>query len=123
VRGSLRFCVEAIRTAWALPQIEWGRRCEGPRTLVSRLRARGRQAERRSPEGRARLQRAIALWDRILLGEPSCYRRALLEISLDAGAAEEQLYMGLRIPGGPRSGHAWLGSAAPAERYDVLLDM
>jgi hypothetical protein len=119
----VQFCFDAIRTALAVPQIELGRRCEGPKSLVARLRAQGRLAMRRGPEDRARLQRVIALWDRILPGEASCYRRALLEIRLDAGAAEEQLHMGLRVPGGPRSGHAWLGSGAPAERYDVQLDM
>jgi hypothetical protein len=119
----VQFCFEAIRTALAVPQIEFGRHCEGPKSLVTRLRAQGRLAMRRGPEDRARLQRAIALVDRILPGETSCYRRALLEIRLDAGAAEEQLHMRLRVPGGPRSGHAWLGSAAPAERYDVQLDM
>jgi hypothetical protein len=119
----LQLCLEAVRTALVLPQVELGRHLEGPKTLVDRLRARGRLAARRGPEERARLQRVIALCDRILPGEPSCYRRALLEIRLDAGAAEEELHMGLRVPGGPRSGHAWLGSAAPAERYDVQLDM
>jgi hypothetical protein len=123
LRGQLQFCFEAIRTALAVPQVELGRRSEGPKSLVTRLRAQGRLAARRHAEDRIRLQRAIALVDRLLPGEPSCYRRALLEIRLDAGAAEEALHLGLRVPGGPRSGHAWLGSAAPAERYDVLLDM
>jgi hypothetical protein len=119
----LQFLFEAVRAGLALPQVEWGRHAEGPRSLVGKLRGRGRREPRRGPEARARLQRAIALWDRVLPGQPSCYRRALLEIRLDAGAAEEQLHLGLRVPGGPRSGHAWLGADAPSETYDVQLDM
>jgi hypothetical protein len=67
----------------------------------------------------------IAVVDRWLPGEPSCYRRVLLEMTLDAGAAEETLHMGLRVPGGPRSGHAWLGGSGEAAgvSYDVQFDM
>jgi hypothetical protein len=122
---------ELARVAARLPAVEWGRRAEGPEPLVRRLRDRGRGARRRTPEDRARLQRVIAAVDRWLPGESSCYRRVLLELSLDAGAAEEPMHLGLRVPGGPRSGHAWLGAggagadaAVPASRtYDVQLDM
>ena len=73
---------------------------------------------------RARLQRVIAAIDARLPGDPSCYRRALLEICLDAGAAEEPLHMGLKVPGGHRTGHAWLGgSPAPVGAYDVQVDI
>jgi hypothetical protein len=68
----------------------------------------------------------IALVDRVLPGEPNCLRRALLEIALDAGAAEEPLHLGLKVPGGPRSGHAWLASwpdAANASAYDAVLEV
>ena len=116
---------ELARVARALPLVEWGRRTRGPEPLVARLRDRGRRASRRSPEARADLRRVIAAVDRLLPGQPSCYRRALLEIGLDAGAAEEPLHLGLRVPGGPRSGHAWLGGdpSGPGRDYDVQLDM
>src|SRR5262245_36749623 len=130
---------ELARVAARLPAVEWGRRAQGPEPLVRRLRERGRAARRRTPEDRARLQRVIAAVDRWLRwlrwlrwplgGGASCYRRALLEMSLDAGAAEEPLHLGLRVPGGPRSGHAWLGAAgadpvaAGTGTYDVQVDM
>jgi len=90
---------------------------------VAAARARGRIAMRRSADGRRDLRAAIDLVDRLLPGDPNCYRRALLEIGLDAGAAEEPLHLGLRVPGGPRSGHAWLGSGDPRGTYDVQVDI
>ena len=107
-----------------LPEVEWRRVKEGPAAAVPKLRARGSAAPRRTPEDRAQLRRLIALVDRFFPGEPNCYRRALLEMSLDAGAAEEPLHLGLKVPGGPRSGHAWLGtSGALPGAYDVQVDI
>jgi len=40
----------------------------------------------------------------------NCYRRALLEMSLDRGAAQESLVLGLSVQGGRLDGHAWLES-------------
>lgn len=121
VAGALR---DLLRIGIQLPAIEWRRRTEGPGSLVPWLRVRGRSAERRSPEERVRLRRWITLVDRLIPGPPNCYRRALLEIALDAGAAEEPLHMGLKVPGGPRSGHAWLGSdGTSVGNYDVQFDI
>jgi hypothetical protein len=124
---ALTLLAELVRVARMLPAVERGRRAEGPEPLVERLRARGRGQARRGPDARADLRRVIAAVDRCLPGEPSCYRRALLEMGLDAGAAGEPLRMGLRVPGGPRSGHAWLGGGAgdpdAGGPYDVQLDM
>jgi hypothetical protein len=107
-----------------LPEVEWRRLNEGPGRAVAKLRARGHSARRRAGDDRQRLRRLIAIVDRFWPGEPNCYRRALLEMSLDAGAAEEQLHLGLKVPGGPRSGHAWLGtSAALPVAYDVQVDI
>lgn len=108
-----------------LPEVEWRRRTEGPAPAVKKLRAHGRGQKRRSADERTRLRRLIAIVDRVLPGEPNCYRRALLEMSLDAGAAEEPLHLGLKVPGGPRSGHAWLGiaGASPSDAYDVQVDI
>jgi len=119
---------DLVRVLGVLPAVEWGRRREGPGPLVERLRSRGRRARRRAPDAHEDLRRIIRVVDRCLPGEPSCYRRALLEMSLDAGAAEAPLRLGLRVPGGPRSGHAWLGDAGhpveePGGPYDVQLDM
>ena len=62
----------------------------------------------------------IGIIDRAFPSGPNCYRRVLVEIAMDAGAAEEDLHIGLRAHGGPKSGHAWLGSeGTAAERYDA----
>jgi len=115
---------ELGRVLIALPGIEVARWSHGPAAFVPRLRPHGRGGGARTPEGRTLLQRVIAAVDARLPGEPNCYRRALLESSLDAGAAEEPLRMGLKLPGGPRSGHAWLGGSADADRgYDVRVEI
>jgi hypothetical protein len=116
---------EALRVAILLPRVELGRHRKGPGPLVEELRERGRRGPRRSVPHRIGLRRVIGLIDRILPGEPSCYRRTLLEIGLDAGAAQEPLHMGIRVPGAPRSGHAWLGDsgASPGTTYDVQFDI
>jgi hypothetical protein len=116
---------DVLRLAVALPAVELRRYREGPGPLVARLRARGQRAFARSPAERERLRRIIAAVDARLPGQPSCYRRSLLEMALDKGAAFEPLSMGLRVPGGPRSGHAWLGvdPVAPSQPYDVQFDM
>src|SRR5665213_276372 len=116
VSGFLR---DILGVLMAVPRVEWGRRHEGPLPLTARLRLRGRQAPSRSEGGRIRLRQIIRAIDARLPGRPSCYRRALLEMSLDADAADEPLHMGLRAHGGPQSGHAWFGSAEmPPESYD-----
>jgi hypothetical protein len=52
----------------------------------------------------------------------NCYRRALLAIALDAGAAQDPLVLGLDARGGPASGHAWLGERRGREEpYPVEL--
>jgi Transglutaminase-like superfamily len=115
---------DLARVLLALPVVELARGTEGPASLVRRLRQRGSQRQRRDVRGRANLQRLISAVDARLPGSPSCYRRALLEIYLDADAAGEPLHMGLKVPGGPRSGHAWLGGhSAPVSAYDVQVDI
>jgi hypothetical protein len=44
-------------------------------------------------------------------GGENCYRRALVEIALDRGAAQEPVHFAFRSRGGHGSGHAWLGGA------------
>src|SRR5262249_44384489 len=100
--------VEICRVLAVLPEVERGRRTRGPRPLVADLRRKARQARARSPRDRARLQRAIAWVDACFPGGGNCYRRALLEMALDRGAASEPLRMGLKAGGGRGSGHAWL---------------
>lgn len=115
--------LELLRVARALPAVEHGLAAHPPPAAVARLRARGRRCARRTPAARATLRRAIALADRAAPGGASCYRRALLELALDAGAAAETLWLGLDASGLPRSGHAWLGDAPPDRPYAITLSL
>jgi hypothetical protein len=91
-------------------RVERGRVTRGPKDLVAELRARGKTRRRRSRVERQRLRRAIRLVDRCFPSGGNCYRRTLIEIAMDAGAASEPLHMGVQAGGGPNSGHAWLES-------------
>ena len=113
---------ETLRVLAALPYIEWKRRTAGPGPLVVALRGRADRLQARSVAGRDALRRVIRAVDARIPGGGNCYRRALLEMALDAGAAREPLHLGLRAHGGPKTGHAWLGSPSTPEdhvRYDA----
>jgi hypothetical protein len=113
---ALRNFLRAIRVARS---VERARFHYGPGVLLQRLRAEGARATRRSARGRRRLRRFISFIDNFFSTGRSCYRRALVEIALDAGAAGEPLHMGLKADGAVRSGHAWLGDAGISQRYDA----
>jgi hypothetical protein len=101
-------------------RVDLSRRRIGPQQLVAALRVRGMSARRRSPFQRSRLRRLIATVDRFFPSGGNCYRRALVEIGMDADAAEEPFYLGLRAGGGKNSGHAWLSSEPVApNKYDA----
>jgi hypothetical protein len=74
---------------------------------------------RRAGSERRRLQRAIRVVDALFPWGGNCYRRALIETAMDAGAASEPLHMGLQETGGAKSGHAWLGTPTSSDRYDA----
>lgn len=108
------------------PFIEWGRRFRGPGLIVEQVRRRGERQARRDVARRRRLRRAIRLVDRFVVPwQPggNCYRRALMEMALDAGAAAEPLRMGLQAAATPGSGHAWLGDEETSEHYDAILSL
>lgn len=114
---------EVARVVRALPAVERGRRTLGPKPLLAELRERGKKAAARGPEDRARLRRAIGLVDALCPGKRNCYRRALLEIALDAGGANARFVMGFR-DGEALLGHAWLaGREEPQDRYDVRIEL
>lgn len=99
---------------------------KGPVPLLAEVRSRGSRRGRRSAASRQRLRRIIHLVDRVVSSHGSggnCYRRALLEMATDAGAAREPLQIGLRALALPRSGHAWIGSDIQRDPYDVLLSL
>jgi len=114
--------IEAGRVLSVVPGVEFGRITEGPAPLVRRLRSEGRGRRQRTPVERSRLQRVIRCIDACLPDRGNCYRRSLLEVALDRGAAEEPFFMGLSAGGGAKSGHAWLGSSANLDRrYDAII--
>jgi len=100
----------------------------GPAAAVRAARRRGADARRRTPRQRQDLRRLIRALDRRWPGGPNCYRRVLLELSVDGGAAREPVTMGLRATGGGGSGHAWLGSGIEMDEasrppYDAIISL
>ena len=113
-----------VRVLTVVPYVEWGRRHRGPGPLTAKLRKRGAAGPVRSQQRRVVLRKLIGAVDARMPGGPNCYRRALIEMSLDAGAAREPLSLGLRPHGGPKSGHAWLGAPEPgAEVYQARFEI
>lgn len=112
------FAVELVRAARLVGEVE--RQREGaPERAVSAMRALGRRCERRGPVGRARLRRAIGWVDAVHPGGPSCYRRILLELALDAGAAGETVVFGLDVG---RTGHVAFKDAEE-RAFDVAFEI
>lgn len=91
--------------------VDFRRRRLGPSELIKKLRAMGASRKGRNAAGRDRLRRFIRFVDSYFPSGPNCYRRALIEIALDSGAAAERLHLGLQRHGTPFSGHAWLASS------------
>jgi hypothetical protein len=115
-----RMCRTLFRTAILASKLNRARARRGPRELALTVRRLGRTAPRRSQVERAKLRRIIRLVDSLFPSGPNCYRRALVEMAMDAGAAAEPLHMGLKAAGGRNSGHAWLASERDTtERYDA----
>jgi hypothetical protein len=116
--------LEAGRVLVALPAVERERLRLGTAPAVSRARSRGLRAAEREPTARARLRRAIAAVDARLPRGANCFRRALLEMSLDCGAARERLYLHLSASGLAGSGHARLSSWPEDGRdYDATFSL
>jgi hypothetical protein len=110
------------------PAIERQRVTLGPEAAIRRARLVGAKARRRDGAALEDLRRAIRFLDRRWPGGPNCYRRVLLELATDAGAARLPVQMGLRASGGPRSGHAWLGTGVVMDRpgappYDTIISL
>jgi hypothetical protein len=111
---------EMVRVLFAAPRVELHRRRSSLHHAARLIRKRSSR-RLRAPDDRARLRRAISIVDARLPGGPNCVRRALLEMALDRGAANEKLLAGFVSGGGPKSGHAWLESERVAERYDAVI--
>ena len=125
----LKNAVDLVRVIAMSRRVEAKRRTIGPTLLLRGLRERGQLSRRRSDADRARLKWIIGMVDRHLCREgANCYRRVLIEIALDAGAAAEPVRFGLMAGGDPGSGHAYFASeAGPTNqmdtRYDVIFVM
>lgn len=116
--GIFGAAVEAARVLSMLPRVERARQKAGPAALAAAMRLLSEGAPHRDPVERARLRGTIASCDRMVPFGAGCYRRALLEMALDAGAAEEPLVLGLRRHG---LGHAWVGVADTEEGFDTIV--
>lgn len=68
-----------------------------PERAIAEMRARGARERVRGAVGRARLHRAIGWVDALSPGGASCYRRTLVELALDGGAAREPIVFGLDV--------------------------
>jgi len=91
------FATELFRVGRQVREVDARRASETPRSVLSAMRDRGAGAVQRGPVGRARLRRAIGWVDAVLPGGPHCLRRVLLEVALDAGAAQETVVFGLDV--------------------------
>jgi Transglutaminase-like superfamily len=103
--------------------VERLRSSTGPQAAIATARRMGQRWGARGPARRALLRKAIRWSDRRLFAESNCYRRVLLEIALDRGAATEKVMMGFREGGGTGSGHAWLESDPPVMTYDAIVSV
>jgi hypothetical protein len=107
--------VEILRVLSVAARVEQARTNEGPTPLLTRLRVEGTGGLTRTPQQRRGLRRAVDLVDRFFPGGPNCYRRVLLEVALDAGAARDRVCLGLRAGGGSGTGHAYFAADGPGD--------
>jgi hypothetical protein len=118
-----RVAVEAARVVSVIPRAENIRMTLGPEPAAAEMRRIGRIERARSARELAQLERIIRVVERFFFVDPNCYRRALVELALDSGAASKPLMLGFRSAGGPGSGHAWLGPATTQDRYDAVVSV
>jgi hypothetical protein len=114
---------EIVRVFRAARRAEGARKRLGPLAAVQIMRRAGNAAKARGAIERAQLRRVVWWIDRAFPGGPNCYRRALLEIAVDRGAAQERLMLGFRSGGNHGSGHAWLESEPSDGPYDAIVSV
>jgi hypothetical protein len=119
--------IEVLRVLAVAARVEAGRVSEGPVPLLARLRLEGAGCRRRDQVARARFDRAVRLVDRCFPGGPNCYRRVLLAVALDGGAAAQGICLALKAGGGPGTGHAYFADDAEREAgtrgFDVVFEI
>lgn len=110
---------EVVRVARIVREVERRRVSDGPEATVRDYRAQGSREKKRGPIGRARLRRAIGWIDAFFPGRPNCFRRTLLELALDGGAARERLVFGLDVG---RTGHVTF-KGREDRTFDVVYEL
>jgi len=107
------------------PVVERLRREQGAGLALGALRLNAPRRRRRTAAGREDLRRIIQVFDRIGAGRPNCFRRVLIEVALDEGAAQETICFGLRAGLTEESGHVWFASMAPPRdhAYDAQFSL
>lgn len=113
---STALVLELLRATREIRRAERLRMTRGPAEAVSLQRARGRKERARTGDGRRLLRRAIVSIDARYPGGGNCFRRVLVELALDAGAAGDRLVFGLDIG---RTGHVAFEGAEDAT-FDVV---
>lgn len=113
-----------LRQALILERLRVG---AGPRQAVHFARQLGERRRLRSAAARRALQHVIAMVDRRWPGGPNCYRRVLLEVGMDRGAAADLVRLGFQRSGESGSGHAWLGTGIASDdggrSYDAIVSI
>lgn len=112
---------ELVAVLRVLPRVERLLGARSPEASIAGARAIGRTASARPRDARRSLRWAVAWVDAFAPGHSGCFRRTLLEVAADGGAAREPVLLGLDVG---RTGHAWLESAAAEQRpYDVTFTL
>jgi hypothetical protein len=106
----------ALATA---PRAEHHRQGDSPMAAVAAMREQGARRGARGPIGRARLRRAIGWVDAAYPGGGNCFRRVLVELALDAGAARDPLVFGLDVG---KTGHVAFRDAEE-HAFDVAFEL
>lgn len=115
----LALSVELARVARVAREAERLRMRVGPYEAVETQRAKGRKKRRRDAAARAHLRTAVNWLDAKWPGGGNCYRRVLIELALDAGAARERLVFGLDVG---KTGHVAFEGADDAT-FDVVFTL
>lgn len=114
--------IEIGRVLLISPRIEVERRRVGIHALLTKARLRARQAPSRDELSRRCLRRAILWVDAWFPGGRNCYRRALIEITLDRDGVKLPLTMGFKHENGVLRGHAWLPyEDCPPSDYEFIV--
>lgn len=111
--------------AFSVPfAVEWDRRRKGFKNCLEKARRRGARISplsgRFSPDS---VRRAAQVIDVCFPGGPNCFRRVLLELSLDERAGALIVRMGFRSSFSTDSGHVWLGDRDREDDYDWVVSV